>query len=268
MEGPHLITKPFYTGAPSGIRPQNASDRNYRMGKVGVVEDPEYPRMRISQKIGAVILSYNKAWMIQRFFASLEEQTARPCQTIVVDDASTDGTLQILRALFSKHPAIRLPRNRGQSYCRNLGLRSVLTDYVIFLDGDIVMHPSMLDAMEKTLDAHPEVSIAYCHYNREGSRTDPVRAEPWNPDTLLKRNYISMVSMVRRKDMPDPPMDEALKRYEDWDLWLRMMKNGKKGLMIGQVLFTAHYQKGDLSGAGESAEWRQVVEKKHGLMRR
>jgi glycosyltransferase involved in cell wall biosynthesis len=260
-----MITKPFYTGTPSGIRPAGRSDKNYHMGKVGVIEDPEHPRMRISQKIGAVVLSYNKAWMIQRFFASLGEQMARPSQVIIVDDASSDGTPQILRALFSKYPAVRLPRNRGQSYCRNIGARSIKTDYIIFLDGDIEMHPNMLDAMEKALDANPDASIAYCHYDRVGSRTDPVRAEPWSPERLLQVNYVSMISMIRRKDMPVPPMDEALKRYEDWDLWLRMMKNGKKGVMIDQVLFTAHYQKTDLSGMGESVDWRRIVEDKHGI---
>lgn len=214
-----------------------------------------------------MVLSYNKAWIIGWFFASLEAQTRRPDRIVIVDDASTDWTQEILQTQLARYLAIRLPMNRGQSHCRNIGVRSLNTDYIVFLDGDVEMAPHMLQAMEQALDADPGVSIAYCHYDRVGSRIDPVRGLPWDPMKLLEGNYISMVSMVRAKDLPDPPLDEGLRRYEDWDLWLRMMKAGKRGVLVPEVLFKAHYQSSDLSGSGESIDWRVVVERKHGIVR-
>ena len=217
------------------------------------------------KKLSAVILTYNKADVLQVFLESLGKQTRRPDETILVDDASTDGTQELLRSSCSQWPIIQLPKNKGQSHARNIGLRAVHGQYVIFIDGDLEMKPRMLEVLEKRLDDSPDISIAYGHYDRCGSRTDNVKAIPWNPKELLMRNYISMISMVRRKDLPIPAFDEKLHRYEDWDLWLRMMKNGKKGAMVDYVLFTAFYKPEDLSGGGESQMWAKIVAQKHGL---
>jgi hypothetical protein len=138
-------------------------------------------------------------------------------------------------------------------------------DYTVFLDGDLEMKPEMLQVMEEQLNSNPKASIAYCHYERVGSRVDRLSAKPWDVTALRDMNYISMVSMVRTKDLPKPPLDENLRRYEDWDLWLTMAEKGKTGVMIDKVLFQAHYQPGDLSGTGESGSWYGIVKKKHGL---
>ncbi|HEU4338755.1 MAG TPA: glycosyltransferase, partial [Planctomycetota bacterium] len=168
---------------------------------------------------------------------------------------------------FGRYPTVRLPANVGQAAARNVGVRCLKTKYVLFLDGDVIMKPHMIEAMEKVLEGNSDVSIAYCHYDRHGSRTDHVRSNPWDPKRLMSVNYISMISMVRKEHLPTPVMDETLRRYEDWDLWIRMMKSGYCGQLINEALFTAHYRKGDLSGTGESDEWRKIVEKKHGVQR-
>lgn len=217
--------------------------------------------------VGVVILSFNKRWILPQFFESLAAQTRKPDKAIIVDDCSKDGTPELLRVAYWRYPTIRLPKNLGQGAARNIGVRCLKTTFVLFLDGDIVMEPDMIEAMESSLLANPETSIAYCHYKREGSRTDDVKSMAWNPDHLKLVNYVSMISMVRREHLPTPVMDESLRRYEDWDLWIRMMKAGRSGILVDRALFTAHYQKGDLSGTGESEEWRRIVEKKHGLAR-
>jgi len=224
-----------------------------------------FQRRSPKRRLSAVVLSYNKEWVIRPFFASLQKQTRKPDQVVVVDDASTDRTSEVLVKEFHQYQIIRLPENRGQSAARNVGFHATSGDYIIFLDGDIIMKPDMLAAMERVLENVPNASIAYCHYDRSGSRRDHVRSFPWDADRLKRENYISMVSMIRRKDMPSPPLDESLRRYEDWDLWIRMMKAGKRGALVDQVLFVARYQPDDLSGSGESIQWREIVEQKHGL---
>jgi glycosyltransferase involved in cell wall biosynthesis len=217
-------------------------------------------------KISAVVLSYNKAHIFPKFVESLHRQTRKADQVIVVDDASTDGTGDLLGSLCNGWHTIRLSVNKGQSHARNLGFERVKGDYTVFLDGDLEMKPEMLQMMEEKLDSNPGASIAYCHYERVGSRVDRLSSKPWDPKALRDMNYISMVSLVRTKDLPRPPLDEALKRYEDWDLWLTMAEQGKTGILVDQVLFRAHYQPGDLSGAGESGGWYSRVKAKHGLV--
>lgn len=217
------------------------------------------------KKLSAVVLTYNKASVFKIFFDSLMAQTRKPDEVIVVDDASTDGTQDVLRKHCHFWKIVLLPKNKGQSHARNVGARYVHGEYVIFLDGDIEMHPKMLERLEHSLDHFPDSSIAYGHYDRCGSRTDNVKGIRWNAEELRRMNYITMMSMIRRRDMPMPPFDESLRRYEDWDLWLRMVAAGKKGQLVNEVLFVAYYQDGDLSGRGESKMWYEIVKRKHGL---
>lgn len=215
--------------------------------------------------ITAVVLSYNKARVFSRFIRSLMRQTILPSQLIVVDDASTDGTQELIKTLPGSWTRLYLPSNRGQSYARNFGAEHATKDYIIFLDGDIEMNRTMLATMYHALRKNPRASIAYCHYNRAGTRVDHVRAIPWHPMALRRMNFVSAMSMIRRTDMPIPPFDEQLRRYEDWDLWIRMANAGRKGVLINKVLFTAFYTIQDLSGTSESMGWYRKVLAKHGL---
>lgn len=216
-------------------------------------------------KLSAVVLSYNKAPVFGMFVESLKAQTRKPDQVIVVDDASTDGMGDLLGRYCNGWNTIRLSQNVGQAKARNLGFERVKGDYTIFLDGDLEMKPDMLRVLEERLEKTPAASIAYGHFERVGSRVDRLGAKSWDVTALRDMNYISMVSLVRTKDLPRPPLDETLRRYEDWDLWLTMAEKGKVGVLVDQVLFRAHYQEGDLSGTGESGSWYQIVKKKHGL---
>ena len=216
-------------------------------------------------KLTAVVLCYNKADKIKKCWGSLMDQVRRPDEVIMVDDCSTDKPAAYYREIVAPFTYIRLPKNRGQGHARNVGAKHARCDFIIFLDGDIVMKPSMLQRLERALVEDPGCSISYSHYARVGTRTDHVRALPWDRDLLRRENYITMMSLIRFKDMPAPPFDEKLARYEDWDLWLRMANRGHKGIMVPDILFSAHYKKGDLSSVGESDSWYHTVRARYRL---
>lgn len=214
--------------------------------------------------LGAVVLSFNKACVFKRFWESLENQTRRPDQIVVIDDGSKDGSWELVRDLCKEWPAIQTQRI-GQSAARNRGLELLNTDLAIFLDGDLLLQMNMLGRMEVELQEHQETSFVYCHYDRSGAVAGKMMAKPWCLNTLKMGNYVSPMSLVWRKDLPRPCFDEFLSRYEDWDLWLRMGQRGYQGRLIDEVLFTAYYQHGDLSSAGESQDHFWAVKQKHGL---
>ncbi len=215
--------------------------------------------------IGVVVLSYSKSWIFERFWRSLEGQTRAPDDVVIVDDGSTDGTLDLVRTLSKDWPIFRTNR-LGQSAARNYGLGMLETDLVIFLDGDLLLQVNMLGRMEQELADHPEVSFVYSHYDRTGAITGRVAAKPWSLDQLKMGNFVSPMSLVRRQDLPHPCFDEELERYEDWDLWLRMGKSGKTGRLIDELLFTAYYRPGDLSAKGESQDHFLALKQKHGII--
>jgi len=214
--------------------------------------------------VSAVVLTYNKAWIVRECLASLRCQSRQADEVIVVDDASTDDTRSELANLPASWLRLTQRKNRGQSRARNIGFRYATGDYLVFIDGDVVMESDMLESMARALDSNPAASIAYSHYLRQGTRRDAVQAAPWDAALLRRRNYVSAISLVRRLHLPQPPFDETLRRYEDWDAWLRMSRAGRSGVLIDRALFTAHYRAADLSGQGESPEWYRRVVAKHG----
>lgn len=222
----------------------------------------------MSESIGVVVLSYNKAYIFNRFWTSLLHQTRYPNQIVIVDDGSSDGTCGLLKDIARVESGITVlhtPRLR-QSAARNHGLRHLKTDRVIFLDGDLILQINMLGRMEVELDDHPEASFVYCPYDRTGAQRGRIAAYPWDVARLKTGNYVSPMSLVRKAHLPNPCFDESLHRYEDWDLWIRMAKEGRQGRLINEMLFTAHYQEGDLSSKGEDRDWFFTVKHKHGFL--
>ena len=86
-----------------------------------------------------VIPNYNKSEYIVRCVESVEKQTYKPVSVIIVDDASTDDSREIIDRLTKRYPNVRAqykPVNTGVSNTRNTGLSLVDTEYVTFIDAD------------------------------------------------------------------------------------------------------------------------------------
>lgn len=128
---------------------------------------------------------------------------------------------------------------------RNEGARRTKSEFLLFLDADVALQPTFLEDMVLALDAYPAASYAYCSYERAGYLTGRVWSEPFNPITLERDNYISTMSLIRRKHFVG--FNEELDRLQDWELWLRMLDAGYTGVLVDGIGFTAYYKSGDLS---------------------
>jgi N-acetylglucosaminyl-diphospho-decaprenol L-rhamnosyltransferase len=93
---------------------------------------------------------------------------------ILVDNASTDGTADAVRATFPRVRVITLVENRGAA-ARNVGVRAAGTSYVAFADDDSYWQPGALRRAQEIFDAHPRLALLAGHVlvGRE-RRTDPV----------------------------------------------------------------------------------------------
>ncbi|MGP7796718.1 glycosyltransferase family 2 protein [Sphingomonas sp. CLY1604] len=97
-----------------------------------------------------VIPCYNRERTVTQAVDSVLAQSPAPTRIILVDDGSTDGTADVLRALEERHPtvtAVLLPRNVGASAARNAGLALVREEWVAFLDSDDAWLPGAAAAM-------------------------------------------------------------------------------------------------------------------------
>ncbi len=196
--------------------------------------------------ISVIIPSYQHAGTIRACLESVFAQTRQPDEVIVVNDGSTDGTEKILAQYRGRITEINQP-NQGSNAARNNGLALARGTYVIFCDADVVMRRDMLEKMATLLDAHPETSYVYSSF-RFGWKK--FRSFPFDPQHLKEMNFIHTTSLVRREHLPG--FDPALKRFQDWDVWLTMLDQGHIGMYLDEELFRII----DQHGRRGISQWR------------
>lgn len=185
-----------------------------------------------SPYISIIIPVYNHANEIGPCLDSILKQTYTNHEIIVVNDGSTDNFDKKIKPYKDKIKLIT-QENRGSNPARNRGFMEAQGDYVIFCDADIVMKPEMLDLMLQTLENDETISYVYSSF-KFGWKT--FKLWPFDAKKLKKTNYIHTSSLIRSKDFPG--FDEKIKRLQDWDLWLTLLEDGKRGIWINKILFT------------------------------
>ena len=99
--------------------------------------------------ISIIIPVYNREQYIEECIRSIQAQSYKNYEIILIDDGSTDDTLAICRSLAQDDPAIRILESShvGVSKARNIGLEAVKGDFVFFLDSDDIIHPCLLESL-------------------------------------------------------------------------------------------------------------------------
>ena len=162
---------------------------------------------------------------------SLFAQTFKDFEIIVVNDGSTDNTAKVLEKYKDRIKIIN-QENRGAPAARNRGFKESTGQFVIFSDADVKAKPEMLQKTLEALEKHPEASYAYSSF-MWGRKKFPLHE--FNLDALKKMNYITSTSLIRREHFPG--WDESLKKFQDWDLWLTMLKQNHAGIWVPEILF-------------------------------
>ena len=187
----------------------------------------------MSSKISIVIPVYNHAAELRDCLQTLTAQTDQSFEVVAVDDGSIDRPEEEIKGMVLSFPfqLLRFEKNKGAPAARNEGARHTTGEYLLFLDADTTLIPEALAQMRRTLDTHPEVDFVYPTIYF-GWKLFPGR--PFDARALQERNYIHTSALLRRRVFPG--FDEALWKFQDWDLWLDSKEWGQ-GLLAPEPLF-------------------------------
>lgn len=191
--------------------------------------------------ISIIIPCYNAEKTLEKTLKSIFNQTYKEFEIIAVNDGSIDNTINILEKCKDKIKIIN-QENKGASAARNRGYKESKGQFLLFCDDDVILMPEMIEKLLKTLEENPQASYCYCNFKFGWHTFDLF---PFDPKRLEKENYISTMSLIRREYFLG--FDESLKRYQDWDLWKRMLKKGYIGVWCPERLFSAPLKKGGIS---------------------
>ncbi len=189
------------------------------------------------KKVSIIIPSYNRAYCIERSVRSVLEQTYREFELLIVDDASTDNTKQVVESIQDDRIRyIRLTENKGASGARNEGIRQAAYEYIAFQDSDDVWKPDKLEKQMQVLTANPQAGLVYCAYEEQRYDGDisivPDEQMPLYDKQgdiyhkLLCRNTIGAPTVLARREcfLKAGLFYESMTCLEDWELFVRIAK--------------------------------------------
>lgn len=182
--------------------------------------------------VSVVVPAYNAAAFVRRAVDSVLAQTLVDHELLVVDDGSSDGTRDVL-AGYGDRVRVLAQANAGPAAARNHGLREARGRYVAFLDADDWWLPAKLERQVALLDSRPE--LGFCSTATRVVTEGGAPAGDWpcaaidGPllETLFVRSAAvsgSTSGVLARRDLllAAGGFDEALRGFEDPDLWIRL----------------------------------------------
>ncbi len=155
-------------------------------------------------RLGVVVLTHNRRAEVARTLERLRALPERPA-IVVVDNGSTDGTADFLRARFAGIQIVRLAANRGAAG-RNVGVRACDRPYIALCDDDTWWEPGSLARAADLLDHYPKLAVITAKVLVRGERVDstclrmansPLATPPGLPGKALL-GFLAGASIVRR----------------------------------------------------------------------
>ncbi len=222
-------------------------------------------------KVSVILPVYNRAGLVSRAIDSVLAQTCDEFELIVIDDASDDGTLEIVQS-YEADPRVRVfqnGHNLGPSGSRNRGVGVSRAPYIAFQDSDDRWLPEKLSRQISVLEKSPAVSACYCgalyyapgqcYYipsrESEGQRLGDLSTEilfgnPTTPQTLLvRRDALVGIGLF----------DESLTINEDWDLVIRLAQKAQFAF-VDEPLAIIYRTGGSVSSDSlKDAQFREIL---------
>lgn len=199
----------------------------------------------MSPLISVILPVYNREKFVAGAVQSILDQTYEFFELIIVDDASTDSTLGVIKRFHDERIRIlENEENLGVSSSRNKGICEANGEFVAFMDSDDISLPDRLEKQQALLSERPEVLICGSWMRELNSKKVLKYKEKHEEivvESLLKSPIANPTVMLRKKLMEEVSFDEELKHGEDYDFWSRAMWLGKMyNIQEPLVLYNVH----------------------------
>ncbi len=189
--------------------------------------------------VTVIVLCHNYGRYLAEAIESALAQTYGPLEVLVMDDGSTDDSLDVARRFGDRIRVISQP-NMGLERTCNRAVGEARGDYFAFLSADDALEPAYVEELWRALSRSPDAAYAYCRPLMFGARVGPMRCLPFSPYFLVKRtNFVNASALTAKADyLAAGGYGEDLGEYalEDWDFWLKLLEEGKRGTYVRRPL--------------------------------
>jgi hypothetical protein len=223
------------------------------------IYDPERPVLETSRTpaadgpdspvpdVSVLVTVYNYGRFVRGALESALASRGVSVELVVIDDASTDGSPQVVREFMNDHPEdaitfIEQRINTGVQRARNLAFSMVRAPFVFVLDADNMIFPDGIAKLRRALERDPGAGYAYGLMERftEDRSLGVMNDSAWDAARLAEEHYIDAMALIRVagwQQVGGYVTEQSLELgWEDYDLWLSFAMAGMHGAYVREFV--------------------------------
>lgn len=206
--------------------------------------------------VSIITPSYNTSAFIEETIRSVQQQTYPHWEMIIVDDASTDNSVALIRSIAETDSRIKLhqlPGNSGPGYARDLAVKNAQGDYIAFIDADDLWHPQKLQKQLNHMQTN-NLPFTFCFYDCVDEDGKPLGRVVTAPKKLTYRmlffcNFIGNLTGIYSTAYFGKLSIRGIRKRQDWIMWLSILKEIRTGSPVPEVLASYRIRKGSVSSS-------------------
>ena len=186
----------------------------------------------MSQLVSIITPSYNCEQFISETITSVRNQSYQNWELIIVDDCSTDNSINIINSHINADKRIKLflnDENEGAAVSRNKAIKTAIGKYIAFLDSDDLW---VSDKLEKQIQYMEKNNVALSYtscelIDEQGAKLNKViiPLEKLDYKELLKENQIACLTAIYNAELIGKFYMPLIRKRQDYGLWLSILKN-------------------------------------------
>jgi glycosyltransferase involved in cell wall biosynthesis len=200
--------------------------------------------MHKTAQITLIVPCYNQARFLDEALRTVFNQSYEFWECIIVNDGSTDHTAAIAKYWVEKDGRFSYvyKKNAGLSSARNTGVKLSKTSYILPFDSDDKLHLDFLQKAMDVLSKNQNIEVLSTRVQHFGVKNNVLELPKYSYEKLLIRNCFIACSIFKKSTFDRVGgYDENLKSFEDWEFWIRALKDGGHHYEINEVLY--YYRK-------------------------
>lgn len=225
-----------------------------------------------SAEVTVCVPLYNYEDYILQALDSVVRQDLEAIDLIVIDDASTDRSAQVVERWLSQHGArfdgarlIQHVSNQWLAASRNTAISLASTPWVFTLDADNTLYPRCLGRCLEAIRA-TGAEAAYPIIEVFGERVGLVSCEVWSRERLARGNYIDAMALLQASAVHEVGgYTRVGAGWEDYDLWCKFVERGFHAVQVPEIL--ARYREHSSSMLRSETNLDENIRRLHRVMK-
>jgi teichuronic acid biosynthesis glycosyltransferase TuaG len=206
--------------------------------------------------VSIITPSFNSEKFISETILSVQNQTHQNWEMIIVDDCSTDKTVEIIQSFIKNDTRLqlhKLDKNSGAGIARNTAIKAAKGDYIAFLDADDLWKPEKL-AKQLTFMKANNLPFTFSFYDWIDEAGKPLKKTIEAPRNLTYKqlffcNYVGNLTGIYDVNFFGKIPISSIRKRQDWIMWLTILKKIKTAQPVTEILAFYRIRKNSISAS-------------------